>query len=342
MRKSAISAWNLVWSVPYYTGVSRFLHERRATRDALILMYHGVTAREPDRHERRYFPEFHMRLALFEQQMQLIRETCLPLSLRDLVAMLREGVQPPPNAACITFDDAYENVVEFAVPVLDRLAIPATIFACAGGTVSGEELWVDELYRGVMGWPENTITVQVGRAAVSGTARSVRDRRLLWSRLCEACAALPVDEINRVLEFLGTQADVGPDLGEARVATAATLRSLRSDLFDVGSHTVSHASLPNLSAAEAEAEMRDSREQLQAALGRTVDLLAYPFGRYSEAVAKAARDCGYVACVTTRYGANGADADLYALKRPAGTWPIPTFAARAWGLEGAARGCLRG
>jgi len=81
---------------------------KKKTGTAVVLYYHGV----PDSYR-----------GEFEAQMLLVSRLARPLALGDLND-LPEGT----HSAAVTFDDALSSVVENAVPVLERLGIPATIF----------------------------------------------------------------------------------------------------------------------------------------------------------------------------------------------------------------------
>lgn len=62
---------------------------------------------------------------------------------------------------------------------------------------------------------------------------------------------------------------------------------------EIGSHTMTHPHLPALEGEALEQELLDSRRAVQARLGGSCDLLAYPFGDWSLAVASAAARAGY-------------------------------------------------
>jgi peptidoglycan/xylan/chitin deacetylase (PgdA/CDA1 family) len=64
-------------------------------------------------------------------------------------------------------------------------------------------------------------------------------------------------------------------------------------LITIGSHTLSHPRLSRCDSTRLMQELVDSRRFLRDLLGQSVDLLAYPKGDYSEAVALAARAAGY-------------------------------------------------
>ncbi len=71
------------------------------------------------------------------------------------------------------------------------------------------------------------------------------------------------------------------------------VRQLEAAGHEVQSHTVSHAPLNTLAPSRLEFEMINSRDTMQAHVGHSVEVLAYPFGRHDERVIQATRDAGY-------------------------------------------------
>lgn len=91
-----------------------------------------------------------------------------------------------------------------------------------------------------------------------------------------------------------------PEVADDLAASPATMRSVTWEMagemgeggFEVGSHTLSHPSLPELGDEALREELWDSRSRIVERLG-SCDTLAYPFGDWNARVAAAARDCGY-------------------------------------------------
>ena len=73
------------------------------------------------------------------------------------------------------------------------------------------------------------------------------------------------------------------------------LRELSERGVEVGSHTVTHPHLPDLTDAEIDRELRDSRAQLSDELHRPCRYLSYPYGEQEARVRKLARAVGYEA-----------------------------------------------
>lgn len=105
-------------------------------------------------------------------------------------------------------------------------------------------------------------------------------------------------------------------LGQAPLLSWAQAREMAAQGVSFGSHTVTHPDLATLSAGQAEHELRASRADIEAHLGRPVHLLAYPYSRFTPQVKQSLPDYGYqlaCACPTGYVGAT--DRDLLELKR---------------------------
>jgi peptidoglycan/xylan/chitin deacetylase (PgdA/CDA1 family) len=93
------------------------------------------------------------------------------------------------------------------------------------------------------------------------------------------------------------------------------LCQLRSEGFQLGSHTVTHADLRSLDDATLKRELADSRATI-AELGEAFIPFAYPGGTFTQrerdAVKRAGYDCGVI--VGGRWG-NGPETDRFLLKR---------------------------
>jgi peptidoglycan/xylan/chitin deacetylase (PgdA/CDA1 family) len=73
------------------------------------------------------------------------------------------------------------------------------------------------------------------------------------------------------------------------------LRAVAEQGIEVGAHTVSHAHLTQLTDAELERELVDSKQRIEDQLGRPARLLAYTYGEHDGRVQDAVRRAGYAA-----------------------------------------------
>ncbi len=77
------------------------------------------------------------------------------------------------------------------------------------------------------------------------------------------------------------------------ILTTDQLRSLLSPLVQIGSHTLSHPMLAQLSEREARAELAGSRVFLERIIGRKVNLLSFPYGSFDSNIITWCREEGY-------------------------------------------------
>lgn len=104
-------------------------------------------------------------------------------------------------------------------------------------------------------------------------------------------------------------------LGRPDYLVAAQVRALSDAGFEIGCHSKTHPYLDELDASSLRQEIGDAKSELENIIGRPVLHFSCPGGRWSPAVARTARESGYVSVATSRIGANPRDADPFRLSR---------------------------
>jgi peptidoglycan/xylan/chitin deacetylase (PgdA/CDA1 family) len=85
--------------------------------------------------------------------------------------------------------------------------------------------------------------------------------------------------------------------------------------MEIGSHTVTHPSLPGLSQERIWRELTESRAMLQERLGQEVNSIAYPHGDFDDGVAHLTNLAGYRVAVSTKQGVTHTTGNLMSLRR---------------------------
>src|SRR6056297_3611553 len=115
-----------------------------------------LRAGEPDREQ-------------FLRDLDLIGSVFRVLPLAEAVERLTQGTLPA-RAACITFDDGYENNYSIAAECLERKGLPATIFVAADAVDRGV-MWNDLVIEAVAragGSPDLSSLGEIGHSVVPG------------------------------------------------------------------------------------------------------------------------------------------------------------------------------
>ncbi len=176
---------------------------RIGRRQCVFLCYHGIGAQYSD---------------LFRRQMECIA----PQAKSDEVS----------NTARVflTFDDAFENLLENVMPTLETLRIPAVIFAVS------ENLGQTPQWKMPVNHPEST-------------ERTMTEEQLI--------------------------------------------KLSQNPLICIGSHTQTHPDLSQLPTERVNAELNESKRDLERLLSQPVEDLALPHGAYNATVLQIARQAGY-------------------------------------------------
>ena len=228
------------------------------------------------------------------------------LSLVDF-AQLHRQARLPKDAVAITFDDGYASVIEEAAPVLADAGASATIFIPADLVERGGVFWWDELKCIVLETPLNSLEFE--GSVVLGEQMPADDRWLpdhspqtprqiafyaLWERLKPRAPAA----IDKAMADLREQAGVSTSENCPRLLTADELRR-RPALLDVGSHALTHPSLPRLSFDEKAREIRESVARCEALSGAPPRTFAFPFGDNDRDSLVLVRNAGFECACTT-------------------------------------------
>jgi len=125
------------------SGVLR-LAGRLHGKGAAILMYHSVLE-DPGSVANSLGGMIHPR-AIFEGQMELLAREFHPVSLDQVGRFVRGEEDLAERAVVVTLDDGYPDNFDMAMPILDRLGVPAILFKSA--FLSDDKLFTVYLDRG--------------------------------------------------------------------------------------------------------------------------------------------------------------------------------------------------
>jgi peptidoglycan/xylan/chitin deacetylase (PgdA/CDA1 family) len=233
----------------------------------------------------------------FAEQLEVIRAHANSRSLGELVHSATAGDLVKRTVA-ITFDDGYADLLDNAIPALQKAQLPATIFVISG--LLGSVFWWDRLAKaftdGSCGGRRRN-----GRSDLNGTHQRLR--------------TLPCTQRERFLLALETRAS-GLSNATPGSITAAELSALAAEpLFEIGAHTRTHPWLPSLGPTEQREEIRKSRRELEQIAGRPVRAFSFPYGASTAALREEVRVAGYVLACDSREDVLTRRTDRFAVPR---------------------------
>lgn len=303
---------------------------------AIILMYHRVAEGGTDPFSLGVSPH------RFAEHLEVLRKHVETVSLQDFVATLDNGGVSRPTAV-ITFDDGYADNLLHAKPVLERYAVPATVFLTTGYLGGQREFWWDELDRLLL---QPGVLPRTLQLTIDGTAHEwdlgkdadyavehwrrhdawvvsqppPTARHAVFLATWRLFQFVPDDQRHRLFDELRSWAGV-------REAVRPTHRQLcpdevvtlvRDGLIEAGAHTVTHPVLARLPATLQREEIQQSVARVEAIIGHRVSSFAYPFGSqpdFTDKTADIVRDVGCLCACSTVPGVVPRHPDRFQLPR---------------------------
>ena len=275
-----------------------------------ILMYH----RFMDDEDKGYV----LKKRVFENQLRFLKKHFSIYGLEAFLRLTTSEKRRVKNPMIITVDDGYLNFYKHAFPILRNLSIPATVFVPFNFVESGDWMWQDKniyILRNAkfdsynFKWRSDTI--KIVRKPFPQLIKS------LW-RIYNKCLPLSLEEKHDFSNELAYQLGVcipPKPVPEFAPLTWEQIREMEKAKIAIGSHTMNHLILTELSEKESLYEIGESKKLLELRLGHQVRTFCYPNGNHNQKIIEQVKACGYQCAVTTLRGNNRKLSEFFRLKR---------------------------
>jgi len=284
-------------------------------RGVAILMYHSVMER-PEQESRTLGGIIHSS-KVFREQMEIVARKFVPISLDDLLDFLVKGKALRPRSVVVTFDDGYTDNHDVAVPILNRVGVPATFYITVDCVETGTLPWPSRLRyafysTGKVSWNDtNNVAWRLQNSA---------DREAAFLKASDSCAQLAGDPQGEFVRQVEKDLESAvPDASRRLMMTWEQVRGLAKKGHIVGSHTLTHPNMAYVKEGAARRELVESKLRLEEALKTSVEHFSYPcpalYPHWNEQTRRMSEECGYRTAVTTIGGAVNPGDDPLSLHR---------------------------
>ncbi len=241
----------------YFLSLSNFLPLHRINLQGIkILTYHGVC---PDGlFTEKWIPSHFLKLSEFQKQMVYVAKHLKPVSLKQAVKFLKK--EKNKRFIVITFDDGYANNFHLALPVLQKLGIPATIFLTTR-YIEKQDLFPFDKIRLLNYWGIKNVSMNSYlNNPISQLHRQLNEiwhkhKHLLTEKQWEILRPLTIEEIKKMKS---------------------------TGLIDFGAHTHSHCILKNESRDKREKEIAISVKRVKEIPGQYEVPFSFPNGQIGD------------------------------------------------------------
>lgn len=302
---------------------------KAGTGTAQILMYHKIAPSlegQPNRW-------IHIDSASFDNQLAFLKRSGYHfLTIDELISALNTQKAFPPRTALLTFDDGSADNYRHAFPLLKKHGVPAIIFLTAGYVGTDRVFWWDRAEWWLKVTKKETATLEYQGKRIDLTLRKPWEKVWAWARI-DRLVKENLADLDNILSILKDALGITWEGPERSCLNWEEVKTMAREGISFGAHTVEHARLSELSAGQALAELKGSKEIIEKKLGREVPAFAYPFGGpqdFSGQNAALLKKAGFKAAFTTISSVCRVDDDPLQIGRIAvsGMENFPVFMAK--------------
>lgn len=254
----------------------------------------------------------------FERQVALLRRDYDIVSLDDALTPAPAGARA---RAVLTFDDGHSGWFEHLLPIVEREALPVTLYVATGHVQGATAYWFDAVVNALQ--TVEPLTLDSGAAGLGRVTLNRERGEANWLRLSallEAMKALnaPVREALAKKLVTAAAGQRQPRFQRLMPLSVEQVRALAASRWvTIGSHSHGHELLDEIALDAARDSIARSIALLQEWTGRRIEHFAYPNGNHNAALAAVLPGLGLKSAVTTKKGLWRDDGSRYALPRVA-------------------------
>jgi peptidoglycan/xylan/chitin deacetylase (PgdA/CDA1 family) len=273
------------------------LSKNLTLKSSLNIMYHGVVSQDSS-----YFSPRHILKNQFEKHLIYFKKNYNVISVSETFFNLKNNIKPSKKTLSISFDDGYKNNLDIALPLLEKYQIPATFFI---SSICTEDmplrcLWTD-LIAGLNYFHKHKL-IRIGEYEFNNLVDIKKDLSL-----ANFLKSRNPAERDKILDDLVEKYDLISKIQSLNREIWCLLNKeelinlSQSKFVNIGSHGHSHYNLGEIQKEDARKELIISKEKLEKAISKEVNMIAYPDGSYNEAIKKIAEEAGYSGQLAVSY-----------------------------------------
>jgi peptidoglycan/xylan/chitin deacetylase (PgdA/CDA1 family) len=291
---------NFIWDLTYLSGLLNLIDQSKGSPHCkgFVFYYHRVNPK-PD------WDPLHVQtsLSFFRKQVRLIHTKFTVVRMSEFFSMLQgdRSTFRKDIPAVITFDDGYQDVLNYAMPILRELNIYPTLFISSDPVFRRMPLPWDFLSEAV----QSEHRTEIKRENLETLRRDYSLKT--WKEKKEFVREVNQDLLarGRDLQKKTYQRLFGEKLEEIKskldpwYIRPEQLQECLKEGIEIGSHTASHPYLTSLPQEEWASEIGGSKREMESFLGQEISFFSYPAGRTNSVVRDFVEESGYSGALAT-------------------------------------------
>jgi len=212
----------------------------------------------------------------FDWQVRYLKKYCTPLTFEEVINHLRSNKKLPKNAVVITFDDGFSDNYVNAYPVLKKHNVAATFFISTTYIGFNVTFWFNLVSRIIMLNAGKTLELQSIKYQIS---EDFEKRRSLVKIILNVCKSVSNFKRLELLEGMKQQLNYSDECDSlAKPMSWDNVREMSENGMEIGSHSLTHPILSQLTSNELKAEIHESKKEIESQILKKIYTISYPEG----------------------------------------------------------------
>jgi len=233
---------------------------------------------------------------LFEKIIKYIKSNFEVQNLENILSNINL-YKHSKKIACIVFDDGYKDNFEFALPILHKFDINASFYIVTDCIDKQVLTWTHQLAYIFQNTKRTTIDLKICSfipLELQNINLETDNHRIAYAqKMKKVLKSVSSEDCKQVIELIQNQCD-DVEVETEIMMNWNNIRELSSLGHIIGSHTVSHSMLGNITNNELiKHELTYSAKRITDETSKFPLTISYPVGSYNENVIKLAKEAGY-------------------------------------------------
>lgn len=269
----------------------QILKHSQPPRYPVVTMYHSIS----ERATQDWGPwEFAVTPETFDRQLSQIDDEYTVVSLDRLTDWMIENKSIPYDSMILTFDDAYRDFRNTALPILERYDFPATVYVPTVLLIEDDAPFEHRLATALT--EQEELNVSVDGISINASLRTRSDVLSCYDYVRDKMKFSSAESRERFLRAIDANS-----ISKDSVLDPVELKELEDHpLVTIGAHGHEHVPFTVLSAEEQRANVKTCRDRLTELLGTPPRHFSFPYGSFEKTAVRAVKDAGFDSAVTTQ------------------------------------------
>lgn len=202
----------------------------------------------------------------------------------------------------ITFDDGYKDFVEYAMPIIKKQNVPASMYVITDCVNKSLPPWTF-IFNHLL------LNTKISSLEIDSLQMPENLRKITWNTprkkvayinyIAHMLKKISDEERENVMQQIRSQINDADSFPKGLMMNWDDIRCIKNEGIEIGSHSANHPILSKeLDLESIRHELKISGEEIEKEIGKFPLAISYPFGIYNNEAKKIAKKVGYKMGVT--------------------------------------------